>query len=316
MLRLRNPSRFVADATIIPDAGGVDHVVVALVDSVDFAGAAVPATVDPIDRYGEDAELLAPGDLCLPPPATSVLVFGCVYAPGGRARQCEAAFTVGPVTRRLLVCGDRSWRRRRLRLRPGDPAEFSRMPLDWRCAFGGAGAGGAPCDERNPIGVGLRAEDGAPLPNLELAESPLRSSEDRPVPAATGAVAPHWQPRRALGGTYDERWRRERAPYLPRDFDARFLDCAPRDQVTAEDLRGAEVLLTRLTPAGREAFALPARRPVVDIHLGRERHAVVPRLAIVAIHAETRSVRLLWRASWRCDERALSIDEITVGEES
>ena len=36
-------------------------------------------------------------------------------------------------------------------------------------------------------------------------------------------MAPHWLPRRAWAGTYDDAWRISRAPYLPADFDARFF---------------------------------------------------------------------------------------------
>ena len=58
--------------------------------------------------------------------------------------------------------------------------------------------------------------------------SALRRWNDRPRPAGFGPIAAHWQPRAASRGTYDERWKRDRQPLLPDDFDDRFYQCAPR----------------------------------------------------------------------------------------
>lgn len=50
-------------------------------------------------------------------------------------------------------------------------------------------------------------------------------------------------------GTYDEAWRANRHPLLPEDFDSRFWQCAPEDQIARPFLRGDEAYtLTHLHP--------------------------------------------------------------------
>jgi hypothetical protein len=309
MLQLRNLADAAAAMAVLPDAEGIDTLIVAIRTARSFEGEPRAADIISEDRT-EDVDgqsvLAAPGDIGLPKPATDVLVSGCVHAPGGSARAVAAGFAVGPVRKRLLVTGDRRWRRRLFGWRPSDPEPFARMPLSWTRAAGGA------TDERNPLGVGLDARAETPLPNLEFPDHALRSPDQRPPPAGVGPIAAHWQPRHGRAGTYDERWRKERAPYLPDDFDQRFLNCAPPDQIAAGHLTGdEEVELERLTPAGRERFPLGAARFAVEIRIGRARHAAVPRLETVAIDAERREVGLLWRAAWRCDEpRAIDFVEI------
>ena len=94
----------------------------------------------------------------------------------------------------------------------------------------------------NPVGVSYRAghrfEDGVRLPNLEDPRVPMRDYGDRPAPTAFGFVSPHWHPRAALAGTYDQRWQKGRAPLLPKDFDRRHLSAASPGLLTPSYLRG------------------------------------------------------------------------------
>jgi hypothetical protein len=309
MLQLRNRSAAAAAIAVLPDAEGIDTLIVAIKTVRSFDGEAREPSIQPEDRTGEiDGEpvLLLPGDIGLPKPATDVLVSGHVHAPGGSARLCAAGFAVGPVSKRLLVSGDRRWRRRLFGWRASDPEAFERMPLDWRRAVGGAG------EERNPLGVGLDAVIDAPLPNLELPDHALRAPTQRPPPAGVGPAAARLPVRGDRAGTYDERWRRERAPYLPDDFDQRFLCCAPPDQVAPGHLTGdEEVALDRLTPAGRESFPLRGERFAVEVRSGRSRQACAPCLDTVLIDADRRELSLLWRASFRC-ESPQAIDLVDV----
>jgi hypothetical protein len=313
MLQLRNRSAAAAAIAVLPDAEGIDTLIVAIKTVRAFDGEAREARIQAEDRTDDidgSPMLMVPGDIGLPKPASDVLVSGHVHAPGGSARICQAGFAIGPVRKRLLVSGDRRWRRRLFGWRASDPEPFERMPLDWRRAVGGSS------EDRNPLGVGLADAAEAPLPNLELPDHALRSPMQRPPPAGVGPVAAHWQPRRGRAGTYDERWRRERAPYLPDDFDQRFLCCAPTDQVAPGHLTGdEEVALDRLTPAGRECLPLRGERFAVEIRSGRARHGCAPRLDLVRIDADQREVTLLWRASFRCESpQAIDLVEIAATE--
>ena len=68
--------------------------------------------------------------------------------------------------------------------------------------------------------------EGLPVPNLEDPAAPLEQIGQTPPPACLAPIAPSWLPRRLFAGTYDERWQRTRAPYLPDDFDPRFFASA------------------------------------------------------------------------------------------
>src|SRR6185312_7848826 len=131
-------------------------------------------------------------------------------------------------TRRLL--------KRSGAVRVSDPEPFDTIPLIYERAFGGwdrrsEDANEHRCEMRNPAGVGFRdrslgGDDDLVLPNLEHPDHPFRSYGDAPPPAGFGFIAPNWQPRLALAGTFDVAWDRTRKPLLPKDFDRRFFNAA------------------------------------------------------------------------------------------
>ena len=59
-----------------------------------------------------------------------------------------------------------------------------------------------------------------------------------PAPGGFGPIGPDWEPRQRHAGTYDERWKRERAPVLPADFDPRHNCVAPPGLWSATPLLG------------------------------------------------------------------------------
>src|SRR5205823_688661 len=116
-------------------------------------------------------------------------------------------------------------------------------------------------DLRNPIGRGVHrraaALEGHPLPNFEDPRAPITDARKLPAPVGWGAIAPHWQPRSSLAGTYDARWREERFPLLPVDYNPAFLNAAPLDQQLDHYRPGVEVRLSGFTPRRGERFLLP-----------------------------------------------------------
>src|SRR5262249_2111873 len=98
---------------------------------------------------------------------------------------------------------------------------------------------------------------GSPLPNLEHPGNLIARTSDKPTPIGFGFVSRNWLPRRAYAGTYDKMWIDERYPFLPLDFDDRYFQGAPEDQI-CDHLRGGEyVRLTNMSPEGRLEFNLP-----------------------------------------------------------
>lgn len=155
------------------------------------------------------------------------LVVGDCCAPRNETRQSSEIFVrVGDLRKRLYIYGDRHWQDSGA---ISDPEAFTRMPVTWENAFGGMDW------ERNPLGKGI--EQGmvgekvrVPLPNVEDPEHLVGLVEDRPEPASLGPMDVTWPQRNMKSGTYDDRWKAERWPGLPDDFDFNFFNAAPTNQ--------------------------------------------------------------------------------------
>ncbi len=258
-------------------------------------------------------------------PATDVVLLGHAVAPRGRTRQMRVGIRVGPVQKSALVTGDRHWESRFFGSRASEPEPFARMPLIYERAFGGwdrtpENPEHHDFEPRNPVGVGLKAKkgklaDGAPLPNIESPAERLESPGGRPAPVGFGFVAPDWQPRLALAGTYDELWTKKRSPLLPKDFDRRFFNAAAEGLVTTEPLKGDEkVVAIGVTPEGRWEFRLPAieaPRCLLATTADADQE-LVTNLDTVIVDSDERRLTLIWRtfttlANGPHDLRALRI---------
>ncbi len=329
MLQLRNQTRFAAMLFSSPAPDGVE-MLFAVVKATFTLGARVEEAekqtpVVMADRFLGDplkTSIAEPGDVSLAKPGTDVLLFGHAYGPGGRpTRQSEVSLRLASIDKRVAVLGDRRWGGTIL-TRISAPEPFEKMPLVWERAFGGTEpVGGDPPrfdgEGRNPVGAGFRSRisgrrlEDVVLPNLEDPARLISSPGDRPAPAGFGAVAPHWKPRPEYAGTYDEAWQRSRAPYLPKDFDPRFLQVAPEDQQLPGYLRGGEpVEIAGATPSGVLRFTLPARRVDVLFRLdsGEERRPA--NLDTVILRPDESRLVLVWRAALPCDKRLLKVREV------
>jgi hypothetical protein len=240
-------------------------------------------------------------------PATDVVLIGHAYAKARDTKETMVGLRLGPVSKEVLVCGDRLWFKTMGSVSMSGAVHFEKLPLVYERAFGGwdrdhADARKHSCEARNPVGVGYRGAggfvEGLRLPNLEDPRDRIKSFGDRPAPAGLGFVSPHWQPRAALAGTYDEAWQKQRAPLLPRDFDRRHLNAASPGLIAPGYLRGDEQgVAVGVTPEGPMPFALPGLPPpTVAVSLG-EGPPVTPamRLDTVIVEPDERRLQLLWR---------------------
>lgn len=237
-------------------------------------------------------------------PGTDIYVDGLAWAPRGRpVTSTTAAIRVGQVSREALVFGDRHWRFGGLM---SAPEPFVSMPLVYERCFGGfiEGARGtmAAAADRNPIGRGLyeslAAARSMPLPNIENLQALVSSPFDRPPPQGFGPIMPGWMPRRALAGTYDARWVKQRAPLWPDDVDPRFfLAAAPGLRAVAQ-LQGGETLVIHgMHPDGDIVCALPRERLIVKFELSDQCTRVVPVIDAIMVAPRTMTLTLIWRAS-------------------
>src|SRR5437660_6034409 len=267
MLQFKNTTPFQGTIYLIPDAEGIDTVFAVVKatlvpgERLSLAEKQLPVTL--ADQYhGEPGKtsIKTPSDVSLTKAATDVLRLGTAYPPRGRlATQMDVSLTAGPLQKTVRVFGDRVWEGRGVAPSMSSPAPFETMPLVWERAYGGMDHKGTEprAEVRNPVGAGYHAKDGEKpvdglgLPNLEDPSDLVTAVKQHPAPACFAPICGHWAPRLSYAGTYDARWQQQRAPYLPTDFDARFLQVAPPGLVAPGYLQPGEwVQVQGATPSG------------------------------------------------------------------
>lgn len=325
MLQLTNDTPFAPSFAVLPDAQGIDtlHTVlkgtVTLRPSIALADPQVPP-VQADEYYGDPAlsSLKAASELHIGKPGTDVLLVGSAWAPESReVPRSQVILEVAGRRKTLLISGDRVWHRGR----PSAPVPFVSMPLVWERAFGGFHRVGdrVLAEERNPVGCGFaggrspEAMEGLPVPNIEDVASPLQQVGDSPGPAGLAPISASWLPRRQFAGTYDEVWQRTRAPFLPDDFDPRFLQCAPGEFAFERYLQpGEAVRAWGVMPDGPIQFTVPDARLDVSVTIaGTEEHPAV-NLETLLIEPDQNRVCFTWRAVQPCDRRALKVERIVI----
>jgi hypothetical protein len=277
---------------------------------------------DVYDGDPHQTPLVACTDLAPFKPSTDVTFLGAAFAPGGvPASSWTCGLKVGPVEKRLRVHGPRVWRTRTRKSWRGlidrqrenvldgweltEGEAVSHVPIDWRLAFGGRIENGE-VFERNPIGVGLVAEDQYPeptewpAPQIEDEDRPLLSVSDRHAPAGLGPIAPFWLDRVDRAGTYDQEWLDSRHPILPKDFDFRFWQAAHPDLTTERWLEGDEAFTLRnLLPAHPHIEgSLPDIQLGVEIDRGAGRARGLMKLD--GVHFDMRPGVGRVFLTWRC----------------
>ncbi|MFY0570071.1 DUF2169 family type VI secretion system accessory protein [Archangium lansingense] len=333
MLELRNRTPF--RASLIPwlDQEGIDHACIVikgtfslsmhsgtlpvadeqalLVRADEFHGEPTASSI----QYTSDTTPLKPG--------TDVALLGHAHAPpGGRCRSMEVLLRVGHLKKAIRVMGNRVWFRSLMTWQMTPPGPFERIPLIYERAFGGlddTSPEGPVVEMRNPVGTGFAASsntkrlEGLLLPNLEDERELITSPRSRPTPVGFGFVAAHWLPRRTWGGTYDEAWRRERCPFLPKDFDMRFLNAAPAPLIASPHLKGGEtVQVSGASPQGVLRFTLPKPRLQVQAWLRTRLLEAEPILDTVTIEPDRQRVLLTWKAMFRCGQQTLHLSRVSV----
>ncbi|KFA91018.1 hypothetical protein Q664_24465 [Archangium violaceum Cb vi76] len=268
---------------------------------------------EPWGTPGESSDKYEP-ECAFIKPATDVVLIGHAYT-AKATTETWVTMQVGPLKKSLRVVGERTWFRSMGRVAMTKPLPFERMPLTWERAFGGWDRS-APdpkkhsFEPRNPVGTGFRVsphsfEEELRLPNLEDPEHPLREFGQKVPPAGFGFTSPHWQPRAAYAGTYDEAWDKTRKPLLPKDFDRRFFNAAPPGLVAPGYLKGNEpVILTNVSPRGPLTFRLPAQpAPTVTVERASAEDATPDmHLDTVILDTDAHQVLLLWRGHVLLDE--------------
>lgn len=300
MLQLANRSAYAVRFLVLPDRRGADAAVLIIQGSFrlgDGKRLDIQAPLVDADAWAGEpgaSALVEASDIALEKPSTDVLLEGIARPEGGRAQPTfTTAFAVGPVRKTVRVVGPRAWRKTWFGERAGAPQPVDAVPLTWD-----------------------QTEVGDRPPALEHPERPV--ARRGRAPEAWGGCGPipgTWQPRRVHAGTYDERWQRTRAPWLPEDFDPRFFQVAPPDQIAPTHLQGGEpVELWGCHPAGNFRGALPTRRPVCAFDVDGAVQRPMLRLDTVRLRPEADEVRLVWRTTLPLGRKVLRLRTIEVAD--
>ena len=171
-------------------------------------------------------------DLSMPKLRGECVVAGKCCAPSGKAViELEASFKVGAVNKRVIVYGDRIWKKLTGKIRKmTNPEPFNEIDISWANAFGGSKY------KKNPDGKGaedIELPDGdkvRPLPNIEDPENPIVALSDKPDPAGFAPLGLDWSIRLKKLGTFDKKWLKEDWPGYPDDYDFGYFNVAAEDQ--------------------------------------------------------------------------------------
>lgn len=255
-----------------------------------------------------------------------VLLIGSAHAPVGRqvTRQ-RVGLRVGSMEKRFDVVGNRVWRSGHTGISASDPEPFTQMPVSYDVAFGGADRNSEDESEHdaympNPVGRGWHKYlknawvDRKPLPNTEEIGKPVSFPSDKCKPMGLGPLGRGWPQRARYAGTYDDLWRENVFPFLPKDFDERYYQAAPEDQQMPLPKEPLEVLLNGFTEDGTRQFTLPHFAAPVHIFPRRgEREDLTADLDTIVIEPDAGTVALTWRLTRPLKRDLFDLSQVLVG---
>ena len=327
MAQLINNTPFAARYVLLPNEKGIDtlYVVVKASFAIGTAWTLCDEQHAPLgeDIYWEEpgqSSLKYPADVHQGKPSTDIAILGHACAPENQPVQTlEVSATIGQYQKTLRIFGDRYWQQGRIT----PPDQFTHIPIRYENAFGGQHQVDnelKSLEPKNPIGKGYRGErketemEGQTLPNIEDPAHLIRHINDTPKPAGFGFIAPNWHPRATYAGTYDDQWLRNRAPYLPLDYQARTQNAATDGFICEEYLQGGEaVTLTGMHPDGSIHFVLPHINLHGNIRLnGLPRQTLSFVMETLIIDTDAMQLNMVWKAAYCCNNAFPQIRTIKV----
>lgn len=258
--------------------------------------------------------------------ACDVLLSGSAHASGGRqVTRMRVGLRVGPMEKSFDVVGDRVWQAGLTGIAASAPLPFTKMPISYDVAFGGADRNSEDESEHdaylpNPAGRGWHKHlknawvDGKPLPNTEEIGKAVSFPSDSRTPMALGPLARGWPQRARYGGTYDQQWVDDTFPFLPKDFDERYYQAAAEDQQVPLPKGPMEVVLSGLTHDGVRRFMLPYfEAPVHVFAKNGERDYLIASLDTIVFQPDFDRFTMTWRVARPLRKSMHEIAQVLVG---
>ncbi|MBN9233907.1 MULTISPECIES: DUF2169 family type VI secretion system accessory protein [Phyllobacteriaceae] len=336
-MQIWNQMGYLHQFTMGMDKAGHEWIVVVVKGTFDFPekpGGLAQKSAEQVPFVMADTQTGAPGysatlwetDFAFRKPSCDIIANGCAYAPGGRpAERVPVGIKVGNWSKLFEVVGHREWRAIGPVFIATAPRPFLKLPISYDVAWGGVDRLDPEdklpaCYKYNPVGTGWsrtknqRLIPGLRLPNTQAVGEEILSPFGDYKPMSFGPTGRGWPGRIEFGGTYDQNWVDNIAPFLPADFDERYFQMAPPDQQIDHPGGGEDVQLINLTPAGRESFRLPPALLPLTLFIGREKvfeKKVAP--DTVLLDTENRRFSLVWRIQQRIRRTILDFTECWIG---
>lgn len=331
MLQLKNNSGFEAQISAFPDEDGLESLIVVVKAAFDLTHTErlldeqIPVHLS--DAYwGEPgaSSLKEASEMHLHKAMTDFIVTGHAGTPDGRdVDRCQFSVSLGEFGFQAVICGERRFVGRGGLIT--SPRPFERMPLIWERSFGGGSPGDEKkkpdFDEGNPVGsgyLGRRQEaevEGELAPSVEDPRYLVRKLGDRGKPVGGSFVAPQWKVRRQFAGTYDAKWQRSRAPYLPQDYDRRFQQTAPEGmRLQAPPPPGQKIVVQGLCGYTPIVAAIPRRAAKIAVQVKGQEQTPETKLETIRVDGDRGALALTWRAVLSCDRALHDVQTVTIEE--
>lgn len=274
------------------------------------------------DDQAEISSLKRSDDLELYKPSTDILVVGTARSLEGKPRtEWAGMLRVNSGSKVLIqkilrLTGPRFWKYGLLTgWTLGAPEPATAIPLRYELAYGGYWIDSKEKDAAlarqvytlNPSGSGHfgKSHDTSqdyPGPQISLHNKSIDASNRQYPPGGFGPIARFWQPRLKYAGTYDNKWLKQfndsAIPDYPDDFDLRFFQSAPHDQITPTHLHGGEEI--QLAGLFGDKQGIAAQLPTFGLlaTLVNDQNETLQReckLDTVTVDLDTQKILLLWR---------------------
>ena len=237
--------------------------------SVLFVTAAFGISLDAPDTLLTEADYLTVSSTSVPPGTTAdmgypkdkgeFLIAGEAQAPDGNPVQAlTVTCSVGSLTRRVSVFGDRYWHREDGLEKISEPKPFTAMPLSPQFAYGGENHPVNPAGRGAGASVILEQLGYAPLPNIEDSSALIRSINDEPEPVFVGGLSHEHPLRKDKAGTPTAEWLANDFPEWPPGFNPSYFNIAAAKQRMDGHFNGDEAVTV---------MGMSAERPAVHARL-------------------------------------------------
>lgn len=282
------------------------------------------------DVFVAEAGLSAPlfeSDLAPHKPRCDILIHANAHTTNNKPeKELIVGFQLASCEKKILVTGNRIWKKGLLGLTPSKPAPFTIMPIHYGLAFGGKLTDGntsdSICYPENPIGRGFakgrytKQLTGNPLPNLNEPHRPVDNHSSNYTPMSFGPVGRSWQPRLAYAGTYDDNWKENVFPLPPADLNELYYQSAPEDQQIDYPKGGEIISLYNLHPT-RSFIQFPLPNLTLPIQLICQKgfeHTLESNVDTLIIDATTENIFITWRARFPIKRSLLEIKTVFIGQ--